>query len=181
MQPKAPYPVKLIMGILYTDEKLLEKAKLQVGKNFGEIDYQSASFEFDISDYYQSEMGAPIQRTFISLLPLINPKEIAHVKIRTNKIEDELAIEAKRKVNLDPGYLDYDKFVLASAKYNGQKIYLDFGIWADLTLRYEKGNFYPFPWSFPDFKRGTYNYAFQRMRELYKAQLKKMHKDQKAS
>ncbi|RPJ03325.1 MAG: DUF4416 family protein, partial [Spirochaetaceae bacterium] len=73
-----------------------------------------------------------------------------------------------RKVNLDPGILDYDKFVLASAKYNGQKVYLDMGIWADLTLHYEKGKFDPYPWSFPDFKSRIYDGAFMEMRRLYK-------------
>lgn len=180
MHPESPYPVKLIIGVLYTDEKLLEEAKAMLIENFGDIDYQSSIFEFDISDYYHAEMGHPIHRIFLSILPLINPKEIARIKIRINKIEDDLAIEGKRKVNLDPGYLDYDKFVLASAKYNGQKVYLDFGIWADLTLRYEKGNFYPFPWSFPDFKRGIYNHTFQRMREIYKAQMKKRRKEQES-
>jgi hypothetical protein len=62
---------------------------------------------------------------------------------------------------------------LASAKYNGQKIYLNFGIYADLTLHYEKGNYYPYPWSFPDFKNGGYNQTFLRIREIYKLQLKK--------
>jgi len=58
------------------------------------------------------------------------------------------------------------------AEYNGQKVYLDRGIYADLTLRYEKGNYYPYPWSFPDFKEGLYNQTFLRIREIYKAQLK---------
>jgi hypothetical protein len=79
----------------------------------------------------------------------------------------------RRRVNLDPGIMDYDKFVLASAKYNGQKVYLDRGIWADLTLHYEKGRFDPYPWSFPDFKSRIYDGAFMEIRQLYKKQRKK--------
>ncbi|MBN1348532.1 DUF4416 family protein [candidate division KSB1 bacterium] len=177
MQPQAPQPVKLIIGILYTDDALLANALDLLKPELGDIDYQSPVYEFNISEYYFAEMGHPIQRMFISFGRLVNPKELAPIKIQTNAIEDQLAVQSNRKVNLDPGYLDFDKFVLASAKYNGQKVYLDLGIWADLTLRYEKGNFYPFPWSFPDFKRGLYNAAFQRMRELYKADLKKKRGD----
>ena len=65
-------------------------------------------------------MGWPIFREFVSFHNLINPKELAKIKIETNKIENELA-ENKRKVNLDPGYMDTNKVVLASAKFNAQK------------------------------------------------------------
>ena len=73
-------------------------------------------------------------------------------------------------MNIDCGYIDYDKVVLASAKYNGNKIYLDYGIWADLTLFFEKGKFYPYPWSFPDFRSGMYDAVFVEMRTRYKLQ-----------
>lgn len=174
MKPSPPTPVKLFCGTLYTDEGLLQQARVLLIEKYREIDYQSDPFKFDISEYYRPEMGWPIYRIFWSFEQLINPKEIARIKIECHVIEDQLAVQGNRKVNLDAGYMDYDKVVLASAKYNGQKVYLDFGIYADLTLRYEKGNYHPFPWSFPDFKSGTYNKTFLRMREIYKLQLKKI-------
>lgn len=173
MKPSEPIPVKLFCGVLYSDDRLLNNARLLLIEKYGEIDYQSDPFNFEISEYYRPEMGWPIFRAFWSFDKLINPNEIARVKIECNEIEDQLAVAGNRKVNLDPGYMDYDKIVLASAKYNGQKIYLNDGIYADLTLRYEKGNFYPYPWSFPDFKNGQYNQTFLRIREIYKVQLKK--------
>ena len=172
MKPSEPPSVKLIVGILYSDNILVEHAKKILEEKYSKIDFQSQIFEFTVTDYYCSEMGSPIYRIFISFEPLIHPKEIACIKIGTNAIEEQLAVAGKRKVNLDPGYMDFDKLVLASAKYNGQKIYLDFGVWADLTLHYEKGSFYPYPWSFPDFKTGIYNRTFLRIRELYKVQSK---------
>jgi len=177
MHPKEPNPVKLILGVLFTDAALSLQAKDLLTSRYGQIDYESPLFDFDISDYYYGEMGRPIFRQFYSFEPLIQPQTIARIKIETTQIEDMLAVANKRKVNLDPGYMDYDKFVLASAKYNGQKVYLDLGIWADLTLHYEKGHFDPFPWSFPDFKRDTYHAAFLRMREIYKHQLKRAEPD----
>ena len=173
MKPSDPLPVKLFCGVLYSDEQLFKKSQSLLIEKYGEIDFQSDQFRFEISDYYKPEMGWPIYRLFWSFQKLINPDEIARVKIECNKIEDQMALAGNRKVNLDPGYMDYDKIVLASAKYNGQKVYLNFGIYADLTLRYEKGNFYPYPWSFPDFKSGNYNQTFLGIREIYKAQLKK--------
>ena len=61
--------------------------------------------------------------------------------------------------------------VLLNRSIEGLNINPD-GIYADLTLRYEKGNYFPFPWSFPDFKEGHYNKMLLRIRELYKQQRK---------
>ncbi len=174
MKPCEPIFVKLLCGVLYSDKELLLQAQSLLVEKYGQIDYQSPEFAFDVSEYYRTEMDWPIFRLFWSFEKLINPSELAHIKIECNAIEDQLAIGGNRKVNLDPGYLDYDKIVLASAKYNWQKIYLDFGIYADLTLRYEKGKYLPFPWSFPDFKQGHYNETLLRIREIYKQQMKQL-------
>lgn len=174
MQPQDIKPVKLVLGVLFSKEHILNQAKEILASKYGPIDYQSSVYPFEISDYYYPEMGAPISRIFYSHQNLIMPDEIARIKIETNQIESDLALNNQRKVNLDPGYLDYDKFVLASAKYNGQKVYLNYGIYADLTLHYEKGDFIPFPWSFPDFKSGIYNSAFLSIRAKYKGQLRKL-------
>ncbi len=173
MQPQKPDLVKLFIGILYSDENLLNHALNLLEEQYGKIDFRSPLFQFTITDYYESEMGFPIFRLFISFECLISPKDIARIKIKTNEIEEQLSVQGKRKVNLDSGYMDYDKVVLASTKYNGQKIYLDHGIWADLTLHYEKGKYDPYPWSFPDFKKGMYNEVFLEIREKYKLQRKK--------
>lgn len=171
MKPSEPNAVKLFFGILFSDEKLFHKASEMLGDLYGNIDYRSPNFEFTITDYYVPEMGSPIYRCFISFSKLVHPKILSHVKVESIRIEESLSIHGMRKVNLDPGYMDYDKIVLASTKYNGQKIYLDLGIWADLTLRYEKQHFHPYPWSFPDFKSGLYDQIFIEIRQKYKRQI----------
>ena len=170
MKPTEPGLVKLFAGILYSDIQMLTKALELLQDKFGEMDYRSPSFDFNITDYYHKEMGSPIFRLFVSFEPLILPNAIARIKLDTNEIEERLSEGRGRKINLDPGYIDYDKVVLASAKYNGQKVYLDHGIWADLTLHYEKGQFDPYPWSFPDFKQGIYDTVFLEIRDRYKRQ-----------
>lgn len=171
--PQSPLPVKFIIAVLYSDEPLLLAARERLVQQFGPFDFISAPFPFQVTGYYVPEMGAPIIRIFYAFEKLVSPGELARIKLATNAIEDELATSGKRQVNLDPGYLDPDKFILASAKYNGQKIYLSDGIWADLTLYYQKGHFSAYSWSFPDFRSGEYEKAFLRMREIYKGQLKR--------
>ena len=174
MEPHEPLSVKLFSGVLYSDEELFKLAVEQMIERYGAIDYRSPKFVFNVTDYYHPEMGSPITRMFISFRQVINPKEIARIKIECNEIENQLAVDGNRKVNLDPGYLDYDKVVLASAKYNAQKIYLDHGIYADPTLRYAKGHFIPSEWCFPDFKTGEYEHVFLHIRALYKGQMRKI-------
>jgi len=176
MEPSEPLPVKFFSGALYSYEELYHLAVEMLIDRYGSIDYRSAKFEFNVTDYYQPEMGSPIIRTFLSFRQLINPKDIARIKIECNDIEKQLAVNGHRKVNLDPGYLDYDKMILASAKYNAQKIYLDLGIYADSTLRFAKGRFIPSEWCFPDFKTGVYEHVFLHIRALYKGQMRKMMK-----
>jgi len=171
--PKSPLPVKLIIAALYFDENRLNAAREKLLQHFGPVDFTSPPFPFALTDYYVPEMGAPIMRLFYGFKQLISPGDLAKIKLTTNALENELSLNGQRQVNLDPGYLDPDKLVLASAKYNGQKIYLAAGIWADLTLHYEKGHFSAYPWSFADFRSGEYEKTFLRLREIYKAQLKR--------
>jgi hypothetical protein len=168
MIPSAPDPVKLFVGALFSDEDFFEQAVELLVREYGPVDYRSEPIPFDVTDYYQDEMGGPIQRIFLSFQELIDPGRLAEIKIKTNQIENQLAVEGRRKVNLDCGYMDVCKVVLASAKYNGQKIYMGQGIYADPTLHYEKGHFVPYPWSFPDFKTGQYEKIFLKIRDLYK-------------
>ncbi|MFQ5603721.1 MAG: DUF4416 family protein [bacterium] len=180
MKPVAPEPVKLFTGILYSDAEILEQALALLMGNFGRLDFKSQEFKFNQTDYYRAEMGGPIWRKFVSFTKLINPKEIAEIKIATNKIEEQLAVAGQRKVNLDPGYLDYNKVILASAKYNSQKIYLDLGIYADPTLWFENGRYQPYPFAFPDFKTGEYDAVFTHIRALFKGQRRKLNRAEKA-
>jgi hypothetical protein len=79
---------------------------------------------------------------------------------------------AGQRVNLDSGYLDHNKIVLASAKGLGQKIDIAQGIYADLVARYRQGHYQPFEWSFPDFKDGRYDSELAEIRRRYLQQLR---------
>ncbi len=172
--PQPIKPVKLIIAALFADATRLQLAQRELTAAFGVIDYVSPLVPFEATHYYVQELGAPIVRLFYAFEQLLAPEDLPAIKLRSNAIEQTLAVAGKRCINLDPGYLDTDKFVLASAKYQGHKIYLREGIWADMTLHYEKGRFTALPWSFPDFKSGAYEKAFVHIREIYKKQLQSL-------
>lgn len=177
MKPQKVTPVKYFIGALHSDSQLLQKACKILEERFSAIDLMSEDFTFGGTDYYEDEMGKTIQRRIFSLLKLADPLFLADAKLMCNQIEEELAIDGRRKVNLDIGYMDFNKVVLGSAKYCANKIYIGKGIWADPALQYSKGRFSPYPWAFLDFKQDFYYDFLMKVRIRYKHQLQgKMYK-----
>ncbi|MCK4813965.1 MAG: DUF4416 family protein [Candidatus Marinimicrobia bacterium] len=168
---KAPR-VKCVLGIIYNFKCDIDAFLRFLETVFGKQDYISSVLSFDFTDYYEPEMGKDLKRVFVSYNRLIIPQQLPEIKRLTNIIERNFMDHHKRTINLDPGYLDLDKFVLASAKYARQKIYLDKGIYADPTLYFYKKTFHPYEWSFPDFTTGCYDDFFLKVRQHYKHQLK---------
>lgn len=167
-----PPRVKLFSGIISRYSELLDTAEKALAGEFGPIDLKSAPIPFNFTNYYTKEMGAPLIRGFFSFRNLITPDELSRIKIRTNRMEQEIGASYKsdvpRPVNLDPGYLDKSKLVLATTKDYNHRIYLKDGIYAEVTLKYRaKDGFKPFPWTYPDYQTKTYLDFFNRMRDIY--------------
>ena len=77
-----------------------------------------------------------------------------------------------RPVNLDPGYIEPSKLVLASTKNFAHRIYIGKKIWAEVTLVYNKGKWIPFEYTFPDHKEERYHDFFSQVREKVVSQIK---------
>jgi hypothetical protein len=167
----APQAVELLIGVIFGDHGLLEPLEAEIVHRIGSIESRSQVFDFDITDYYEDEMGPGLRRIFYSFTDLIDPGRIVEVKLATNLIEKEFEEAGRRRVNLDPGYMDFYKLVLASNKYLGQKIYMGKGVYADPTLYYDKG-WKPYDWGFPDFKSGRYSAFLIDVRRAYKAKIR---------
>jgi hypothetical protein len=167
-----PFPtVKLITGILISRDEIKNALIQTLTDHFGPVDYLSDQFPFSFSSYYNTEMGTPISRFFISFKPLINPSTLARIKITTNRVEDSFRDADKRKVNIDPGILFLSRFILASTKAGVQRIPLDEGIYGEITLVYEKKTFRPVEWTYPDYRTDEYIRILNAIRELYKQQV----------
>ncbi|MFN3966517.1 MAG: DUF4416 family protein [Endomicrobiia bacterium] len=151
---KPVQPVKLIIGEIFSDEKVLIDAENELIKNFSEIEFISETIPFDFTDYYEEEMGKNLKRRWISFKKTISPEELSEIKIKTNQIENSLAdaISKKRKINLDPGYITCSNLILASTKNYSHRIYLSKGIFSEVTLIYQQGTFHPLQWTYPDYK-----------------------------
>ncbi|MBU0759026.1 MAG: DUF4416 family protein [Candidatus Omnitrophica bacterium] len=170
-KPGRPKQVKLIIGLLAKNKKLLNEIEEFFVKEFGDIDYRSKDIPFDYTDYYKKEMGQPITRRFISFKRLISPGYIANAKTITNSLEKKTSTkkngEVKRSVNIDPGYISDSKLVLATTKDYFHRIYLKKGICAEVTLAWQKGGFRPFEWTYPDYRSTEYAAILKKIRNSY--------------
>lgn len=165
-------PVKLIIGFIFKEEPALNKAKVILTRRFGRIDFESTGFPFTYTSYYEGEFGTGLKRKFISFKKLIPPSTLAKIKTAANRIEKALSKAKKRRVNIDPGYLDLSKLVLASTKDYKHRIYLDRDIYAEVTLFYQDKTFKPWEWTYPDYKSGEYIAIFNQIRQIYAEQIK---------
>ncbi len=173
-KPRPAEPVKLIVALLWSNRTALAESLEHLEARWGRMDHMGQDHPFDVTHYYEEEMGSDIRRRLISFENLVAPESIREAKLFCNEIEDSLAGAAGRRVNLDIGYLDHSKVVLASAKYAGQKIHLGDGIYADMILRFRDGRYRPFEWTFPDFRDGRYDLELIAIRRIYMAQLKSL-------
>ncbi len=173
---RPPKRAKLCCGLLVGDETLLPEVRRRLATQVGPIDRESEIWPFDTTDYYADEMGDDIRRQFISFAELISVDRLPEIKRLTNALElrfcDDLAMpHATRPVNIDPGYMTHSKFVLATTKDYSHRLYLGGGIYGEVTLHYESGDWQPWPWTYPDYATETYRSFFRQVRETYKAQL----------
>jgi hypothetical protein len=165
--PGEAHKVKLVTGLLFKDVEVMEKAAAKLAGIFGAIDLESDTLDFTHSGYYAGEMGDDLKRKFLSFKKLIDLKDIYKVKIKTNLLEKEFLVSGKRKVNIDPGYMDLAKFVLFSTKDYTHRIYLNKGIFAEVTLFYKDKTFNAWPWTYPDYKSGAYIDILNSIRGVY--------------
>ena len=164
-QPAQPKPVKLICGMIAARRELFDEAAARLTEAFGPLDLVSEIMSFDLTDYYEREMGSPLYRRFVSFSRPADPGDIVEAKLKTNEIEALLArrgapcdvAQPPRPVNLDPGYVAPSKLVLASMKDFSHRIYLARGVYAEITLMYRKGRWQPLAWTFPDYASGRYD------------------------
>ena len=178
---KGVEPVKLFVAMLSSDDMLFEEVAASLEPVFGRCKRAQETFPFNYTEFYNKEMGSGLLRNFLSFEKLIDPLYLADVKLITNSVEMQYADtsdgRAKRRINLDPGYIGLSKLVLASVKDRPHRIYIGKGIYSEITLYYEKKTFRPFPWSYPDYASGEYMSYLNYLRDIYTEELKKCYSE----
>ncbi len=170
--PREPSKVRLIYSIMGIDEAAVDRAFAVLANHFGPACAQSRTIPFDRTDYYEPEMGGGLVRRFVAFRKLISMERLPGIKLWSNEIEKQAAVESRRTINLDPGYISAERLVLATGKNFTHRIYLGSGIFADLTLMFHKKSFRTFEWTYPDYAENEVISFMNELRRGYLEQLK---------
>ena len=155
-----------------------QSSALRASERYGPIEMESPVWPWDVTDYYQEELGTGILRKFLFFERTIDPALLPSVKQFTNEIERSFTREEQnggfhRSINLDPGYITESKVVLATTKDFSHRLYIGENIYAEVTLRYhaKKRSFLPHEFTFPDFRSRKYLEMFNTMRDSLRRDL----------
>ncbi len=171
-------PEKLIIGIIYNDKTVFDSALKELVAEFGEYDNVTDEFSFskEFSTYYDDELGGEGLRRIYSFKKLVDPANQADIKEFTNALEARFSESGNRKINLDPGFINHGRLMLATTKPAGFRIPLKNGIHTELTLFYARGAWHKFPWSYRDYcSEGVQNFLTD-VRKSYLAERKRLKK-----
>ncbi len=173
------------MGTIHTPERVLpftavfthypeaiDWTKKKIEENWGKIVLESDAFPFEQTQYYDASMGTHLKKIFFAMDPLMDPAKLVEMKNQSNLWEAEFAQffaqksheSEVRPLNIDPGYIDLGKLILASSKDFYHRIYIGGGIYAEITLSFTHGKWRDFPWTFPDYREETYHPFFEKCR-----------------
>ncbi|MFH0957258.1 MAG: DUF4416 family protein [Pseudomonadota bacterium] len=171
--PTEPDPAQLILSILSARESPVKYLEKHLIAAFGNLEDILGPLKFDFTKYYDVELGSGIKRWVVAFNRLVDPSQLAHFKILTNSIEEEWSSRGRRQFNLDPGVMSLGNFVLATGKNNAHRIYLNHGIFADLTLVFRRSSYQPLEWTYPDYADSELIGLLNHIREKYKEKLEK--------
>lgn len=151
----APF-VYPFFAVMYNSRKDYEIILEHLTGRFGEILASGNEYRvIDFTDYYLEEFGDSLKKRFVVMETEVCLESFHRVKIWTNELEVNLYPGEDRSVrvaNIDPGYLEPSKLVLYSTKNFSHRVYVGDGIFAEVTLIYERGNFKFLPWTYPDYR-----------------------------
>jgi len=173
---KKPTAAKLIVGILAANHQCLHRAIDALTAKFGRLDVRSEVWPFTQTDYYKDQTGPRILRQFVSVERLVDPGRLAKIKHVTNKLERKLAkslaLPLPRPVNLDPGIIEPSKLVLATTKNYSHRVYIGKKMYAEVTLIFERGQWRPMEYTYPDYRQKCYLEFFEQVRAKLIRQLR---------
>jgi len=171
-QIKAFIPARLVIGVLSSRPDWQHAMLSRLQESFGPLSKVTKAVPFSFTDYYNEEMGSPIERYFVVFEHLVDPTTLSSMKLETNAIEELFSESGKRKINLDPGLLSADNLILATTKDRSHRIPLAQGIFGEVTLIYTKGEFQSLPWTYADYRSEEFRALFKVLRAEYLTQLR---------
>jgi hypothetical protein len=173
MRPRRYEPARLVVACFSRHIEALDWAEERLIAAWGPLASKSADYDFHHTTYYAAEMGAGLKKRLLVFARLRSPACLAMAKNYAIGLENDLAsrggFSERRPVNLDPGLLQLGKFSLASTKDQAHRTYIGSSVYAENTLRFEAGQFVPWPWTYADYREASVQVFLGEARaELYR-------------
>lgn len=158
--------MKRIAGVLYpgAEEERFDWVVGETSRIWGKPDFVGEAVPFTLTDYYR-DIAPCLMRRFVCFEGLADAGELPDWKRESCGLEARSRMP--RAVNIDPGYIDGARLILASTKDHAHRIWLRDGIYAEVTLRFRFGRWQSFDYTFPDFKNGFYDSFLTEARRLW--------------
>lgn len=159
---------KPILCISYTDKKKLEGLLSSLS-----VENITEPFFFPhIQKYYSKEMGENILKVYLSLKGLMDKESLADFKLWAINQELLFSQDGKRKLNIDPGYIDESHLMLTSSKRRGGRVYLGRGVYAEIEYLFVHGGFRALYWTYADYRDRRVKSFFEMVRRSFLDELK---------
>jgi hypothetical protein len=176
-QPTIHSPALLLLAAFSRYDEALDWGKRRAEDLWGPVQLESQKFDFSETQYYDDTMGPGLKKVFYAFLRPFDPADLADAKLTTNAWEDQYAAlglhPEPRPLNLDPGYITLGKLILASTKDFAHRIYINCGIYAEVTLHYKHHRWRHHDCTFADYRREDYQRFFTLCRETLHQRLRK--------
>lgn len=157
---RPPIPVLPIVAVISRHAAARDWGATALESLLGPIAFMTPPQPFTAGGYYQKSMGEDLLKQFVAFSPCDDPSALPAWKIATNEMESQFAEELAsefgateaRPLNLDCGYVTEAKLVLATTKDRDHRLYLQQGIYAEVTLSYAGRRWQDHRWTYPDYK-----------------------------
>lgn len=153
-RPRVPVPGVPVVSCLSAEMDALWPEVLDgLAAILGPVHRISPVLPFEVTSYYEPEMGAPLVRRLAIFERPMAQDELPDCKWATTGLEKRFARpDGRRRVNLDPGFVTQERLTLATFKNFTHRVYLGSCVFADVTLIWSGGGWMALPWTFRDYQ-----------------------------
>ncbi len=159
---------KLLIATLYQSKDIFNQTIPNLEAKFGPVEAISDPVPFDHSHYYDTEMGKPLTRQFLTFQRLVSPVKAPEIKAATMQVEDQFSVHQRRQINLDPGFITPYNLILLSSKNFSHRIPVSETVFAEVTLIVQKNRYVSLPWTYTDYKMKSHHDFFTQSRQTLK-------------
>ncbi|NBV42928.1 DUF4416 family protein [bacterium] len=148
-------PYGIVIGILSQVNLDWTPIRDEITAIFGKIETESQVIPFT-SDYYAGEMGGPLHKQWLGIIPHEYKTQLSIYKYESGAIENRYKVDGNRQFNIDPGILFPHNLLLLSTKNYAHRIPISAQIFAEVELIRKKSRWEPLQWTYPDYKTSEF-------------------------